>query len=99
MNSCGHGSHTSLTPTTQNLPLNQLIPETSITLKILTTSLYPRAGNRTEPTLLIMAALYCLISKLQVNWASLALCDMATSVKRIGGVWHFPRMLSKMFGA
>lgn len=82
-----------------SLPLNQLAPEASIAFKILTTNLYTRSGNQTEPSHPMMVALFCSISKIQVNWASLALYNIATNVKRIGGVKHFPRMLSKIFGA
>lgn len=63
----------------------------SIIYEILSTNIYSSAGNGVEPTTIMLVALYCVITKIQVNWESLAMYNMTTCTKNMGGVKHFSK--------
>lgn len=69
--------------TSQKISLCQLTPEASIIYKILRTNLNSQDGNRVDPSFSSLVALFCIVKKIQVNWAFLALHNLGTNTKRV----------------
>lgn len=84
--------------TTQKIHSNDLTAEDPIVLKWFHHKIAPQAGHSTELSNRVLIALYYVFSKIQVNWASLVSHNIATCNKIVGGSWHFPHLISKLFG-
>lgn len=69
---------------TTKISMFDLTIEEFIMYKILKTNVYPNADHSGEPSSMILVALYFLIKKIHVIWASLAMYNMGMSTKNMG---------------
>ena len=77
---------------------SDLTPEASIMLRILHKNIQPNASHGCEPLNIVLVAIYCIMMKIQVDWASLVVHNIACCSTNLGGYRYFPRLISKLIG-
>jgi len=77
---------------------SNLTPEASIMLRILHQNIQPNASHGCESLNIALVAIYCIIMKIQVDWASLVVHNIACCSTNLGGYRYFPRLISKLIG-
>jgi len=82
----------------KNILASDLTPEASIMLRILHQNIQPNASHGCESLNIALVAIYCIIMKIQVDWASLVVHNIACCSTNLGGYRYFPRLISKLIG-
>lgn len=67
-------------------------------VKIIRNHLLPMMGNFLEHSIVMQAILFCILNKVQINWAGLVLHTMEFHSKIHCSVRHFPHLICQLLG-